>query len=142
TGRNQFPVDRQVASRMDHHTVAKDVAGAAVVEIEIGMLRQVTDGRLIRSRRQFDRQRARNLEPVGTGHIKGARKPHGSGRVVKSQGDEIAPMKGHRPGAPGKTIDAAMEHVLAQEIAIKRMPGPVKDKSAVTNPVGVTTYNG
>src|SRR5690606_24396079 len=49
---------------------------------------------------------------------------------------------GHRPGAPGKTIHAPMEHVLAKEIAIKRMPGPVKDKSAVANPVSVTAYNG
>ncbi len=86
--RDQLRIDRQIGGGRQHQAVVEDVAAAAIFEVEIGMVREVAERRLVGGRSEFDRQRARNFQPVRAGDVERARKTHVPVGRMQRQRDE------------------------------------------------------
>ena len=56
--RDQLFVDRQIGTSIDDQAVIENVAAAAVVEVEVGVVGEVAKCRLVACRGELDRQRA------------------------------------------------------------------------------------
>ena len=94
-------------------------AGAAVLEVEIGVMSEVAERRLVCRRLVFDRQRAGDLQAVGAGDVEGAGKPHVPIGRVEAEGDEVAAVQCHLPQPVAEAQPAAMQRVLAEEIGVE-----------------------
>ena len=98
--------------------MAENVAAAAIVEVEIGVVGKVAQRRLVGRRGELDRQCAGNFQAVGAGDVDRAGKAHVAIGRMQRQGDEIVAMQRDVPDALAKTLGAAMQRVLAEEVGV------------------------
>lgn len=136
-GGNQLVVDGQIGTGRQHQPVIKDARGAAIVEVEIGVVREIAQRRLLRSRGQFDRQRAGDLEAIGAGRVESAGKAHVAIRRMQGESHEVRAMQGDLPYALAEALGAAMQRVLAEEIPVRLIAHSGDDEAAVPDAIGI-----
>src|SRR5690606_40075225 len=93
--------------------MVEDAALSAIVEIEVGVVREIDERCPVGLRLHFDRKLAALLQRECAGYLYAARKAHRAGRVGNLQGEKILPKVGHQPDAAVEALRATMQRVRA-----------------------------
>src|SRR5712691_11117936 len=133
---NERRVDRRIAIGIDLHQMVEDVATALPGKIEVGVLRQVHDGRFVGRRFVVDCQLVAIGQGVGDARRERARVPF---LAVSARVRERNPLR-DRLAAPRDLVEASDAAVKVVGSVVRREPvkSVVEREASVRDPVAVT----
>ena len=111
------------------------------VEIEIGVLREVDDRRLVAGRREFDPQRRRLQHPIDAGGRQIAGKAGIAIGRMKRQRHRRCVMRAELPDPMAEAVRAAVQRMLLARLARELIRDPVEHEPAIRDAVGVAAGN-
>src|SRR5690606_40470214 len=117
--------------------MVEDAALSPIIEVEVGVVREIDERCPVGLRLHFDRKLAALLQRECAGYLYAARKAHHAGRVGDLQSEKILPKVGHLPDAAVEALRATMQRVRAV-VSVSLVELGVEAEAAAGNTVGVT----
>src|SRR5690606_35513439 len=110
-GGDLYFIHRKISGCVDHQPVIENVACAAIVEIKIGMMRQIAESGRIADGFKLDGKGARQPHAISTGDVQRTGKAHHAVRIMQRKRDKIFTAVDMPPDSLSKTFAGTMQAV-------------------------------